>query len=66
MIVGYASCATVLHRDETGKISALQAVTIDLVVGIGSRVTCVGFVVCERLATGVVLGCGFIDRFVGT
>ena len=24
MIVGYASCATVLHRDQTGQYSALQ------------------------------------------
>ena len=37
--------------------------TIDLVVRIGSRITRVAFLVCERLAAGVVLGCDFMDRF---
>ena len=37
---------------------------IDLMTRIGTRLVRVEFVVCERLAAGVVLGCDFMDRFV--
>ena len=37
---------------------------IDLVVRLGNRLVKVEFIVCERLAAAVILGCDFMDRFV--
>ena len=37
---------------------------VDLVTRLGNRIVKVEFIVCERLAAPVILGCDFCDRFV--